>query len=138
VESMANSTSCGAFPWDASDFVHLASSTSFLCSYLDSFSSSTCNVVCSYFSVCIYSTSTTIGISLVLPCGPYVLLRVLCLVLLGAPTHGGDMVVKFKWKAINSSCGSEIPHSIILLLDSMFFSLLKITMGRFSPLFLTL
>jgi hypothetical protein len=79
-----------------------------------------------------------VGISLVPPCGPHVLLWVLHPVLLGAPTRGGDMVVKFKQQALNSSGGSTIPHSIILPLDSTFFSLEKITMGQFSPLFLTL
>jgi hypothetical protein len=138
MDSMAGSTSCGPFPLDASNYVRLTSSTNCSGSCVDYFSPSTCNVVFSYSALWITSTSTTVGISLVPPCGPRVLLWVLHCISLGAPTHGGDMVVKFKQQTLNSPSGSTIPHSIVLPLDSMFFSLEKITMGLFSPLFPTL
>jgi hypothetical protein len=129
LESMANSASCGHFPLDASDSICLTSSTNFS----RSFSSSTCNVVFSYSGVWISSTSTTMGISLVPPYGTYVLLCVLWLVLVAAPTLGGDMVVKSELESINSKDGSRIPHSITLPLGSTFFSLDNNTMGRFPP-----
>jgi hypothetical protein len=131
VESMVGSASCGPFPLDVSDSICSASSINYLGSCVGSFSSSTCNVVFSYSDMWIPSTSTTVDISLVPPCGPCVLHQVL----LGAPTQGGDMAVKFKLQALKSIDGSTIPHSIALSLDSMFFSLEKITMDRFYPSF---
>jgi hypothetical protein len=76
-----------------------------------------------------------VGISLVSPCGTRVLLHVFLLVMLGAPTLGGDMVVKSKLEALKSTNCSVIPHSKSLPLNSMFLSLANETMGQFSPSF---
>jgi hypothetical protein len=75
------------------------------------------------------------GISLVPPCGTRVLFHVLHPIFLGAPTLGGDIVVKYELEALNSIDGRVNSHSIALPLDSMFFSLSIDTMGQVSPSF---
>jgi hypothetical protein len=109
-DSMAGFAPYGPFPLDASDFVCTTSSSRCSGSFVDYVSSSTCKVVFLYSGVCISSTSTTFGISLVPPYGPCVVLQVVFRVLLGAPTRGSDMVVKFKQKSLNLLVGSAIPH----------------------------
>jgi hypothetical protein len=131
VESMVGFSSCIPFPLDTSDFFHSASYTSCSGSCVGSCSSSTCNVVCSYSILWISSTSTTMGISLVPPCGTHVL----CMVLLSVPTLGGDMVVKSKLQSLNSEDGRKNSHSIALPLGSVLFFLENNKMGRFAPSF---
>jgi hypothetical protein len=65
VEPMASSTCRSPFTLDTSYFVCSASSSGCSATCAGSWSSSTCNVVCSYSGVWISSTSTTVGISFV-------------------------------------------------------------------------
>jgi hypothetical protein len=69
MELVASSSCCDPFPLDVSDSVCSTSSFGFLSPCVGFFSSSTCNVVYSYFGVWISSTSTTVGISTFLVCG---------------------------------------------------------------------
>jgi hypothetical protein len=116
VEIVVGSSCCGHFPLEASDSIR-------------STSSSTCNVVFSYFNVWILSTSTTMGISFVSVCGTRVLLYLFRTVLLGALTLDGDMARKSKLHSFKSTNGSTNSHFVAFMLNSAFFSLENNKMG---------
>jgi hypothetical protein len=93
---VACSLCCGPFPLDASNCVLSTSSSGFSAS-CDMFPYSLTYMLCvSYSDVWISSTSTTMGMSCIPVCFTRALLLVFRPVLLGAPTRGGDILLRFR------------------------------------------
>jgi hypothetical protein len=123
------------FPLDASYFILSTSSSSYSSSCVGFFSSSTCIVVGSYSSVCIYSTSTIVGISCVLVCDTQLLLHMFHPSLLDTPTLSGDMLMKYGLQTSKLPGVITNSHSLTLSLSSVFYSLENNTLSFFPPFF---